>query len=243
MPLSQLLLVTGNPWHFLACSCNTSNICLHLHMALSPVSLHLLLLCVSILFCLVKILFVWTKFQPIHRTCIWDLWLCLQRFLFQIKPQAKFLDEHIFGSHNSAHCKLILLFYHLFKLYIYWIYVFIKFFLQPKSYLRNFHLNSYIIFYYRLFCPYKLSCYFPFIPFIVFGNIFLSIFFFLMIMMKRVKTYIFLVVMILFLSYFILYVFVQIFCLFWYNVYDLFFLPKYKNKSSFLLGISYFDII
>lgn len=147
-------------------------------MALSPVSLHLLLLCVSILFCLVKILFVWTKFQPIHRTCIWDLWLCLQRFLFQIKPQAKFLDEHIFGSHNSAHCKLILLFYHLFKLYIYWIYVFIKFFLQPKSYLRNFHLNSYIIFYYRLFCPYKLSCYFPFLPFIVFGNIFLSICFF-----------------------------------------------------------------
>ena len=37
-------------------------------------------------------------------------------------------------------------------------------------------------------------------------------------------------------SYFILYVFVQIFCLFWYDVYDLFFLPKYKSKSSFLLS-------
>ena len=200
-------------------------------------------MCFYPFFCLIKILFVWTKVQPVHRTCIWDLWLCLQRFLFQIKPQAKFLDEHIFGSHNSAHCKLILLFYHLFKLYIYWIYVLLSFFYNLNHILEIFTLILTLYFITDCFVHINYHAIFLFFLSLSLGIFFFQFFFFLMIMMKRVKTYIFLVVMILFLSYFILYVFVPIFCLFWYNVYDLFFLPKYKNKSSFLLSISYFDII
>ena len=112
-------------------------------------------------------------------------------------------------------------------------YVFIKFFYNLKHILEIFTLILELYFISDCFVHINYHAIFLFFLLLSLERFFFF-FFFLLFMIKRVKrTYI--VTMILFFSsYFILYVFVQIFYVFWYNMDDLFFLRKYK--SSLLLS-------